>query len=438
MNPFCTAFLALSSAIFTQAAPQDLWAHVRNTAGLGELRGVTAALGPRGPARVLRIRVADSVMGRYAWATVPAPQRGWPLARRKVVEALISNRGDRTVDVALWAVGRRGWDAVMEFAKLAPGQSRTFACDLRAAFPDGTPKVDPAQISQVQIMLRAPKPGDTLEVRLLQASGEAPEWSRPAARLDVPDLAPGRPAPGRRVRFLLPGDSPSGAYSVLYLPEDWQPGRLYPVVAEYPGNVFYDPSCYSTGRPERCVIGYGITRGLGAIWVSLPFVDSGARAIVEDGWGDADATAAYAVRVLDEICRRFGGDPANLILTGFSRGAIACGYIGLRNHRIARLWKAMHTCQHFDGDGWNGARMPGALERARRFSGREIFHTDNSSDLLRRIMTEAGVSAVYVESGLQAHSAAMFLDDRPSTLQLRRWFHNLAGSRPSLQTRPGK
>lgn len=426
-------FAACSAQAADSAGPLDLWPHVRNVRGLGELRGVTADLGPD---RVLRLQVDGSAQSRYAWATVPAPNGGWPLARRRTVEAAIANRSSRTVEVALWAVGSGGWDAVMEFSKLAPGQARTFACDLRSTFPDGTPKVDPSRISRIQVMLRAAAPGDVVEVRSLQAAGEAPSWVRPATRLDVPDMTLEAPAPGRRVRFILSGDSPSSAYSVLHLPRDWTPGRLYPVIAEYPGNVFYDPACYSTGRPERCVIGYGISRGSGAIWVSLPFVDARSASIVENGWGDADATADYAVRALDEICRRFGGDPSRLFLTGFSRGAIACGYIGLRNDRIARLWKAMHTCQHFDGDGWTGASMPGALERAKRFAGRPFFHTDNSAALLRNIMQDAGIPAVYADSGLGAHSSAMFLDDRPSTLQLRRWFQELAADPPAAF--PGK
>ncbi len=428
-----TKLLSLLGASLASAAnlapPAELWNHIRDASGLGELRGVTVELDRRGPSRTIRLQVADSVQGRYAWVTVPAPARGWSLSRRKAVEARISNRGGRPVEAALWVVGGRGWDAVMEFAKLAPGESRQFVCDLRSSFPDGTPKVDPSQISQVQVMLRSPRSGDAVEVRALRATGQASPWVRPTTRIDVPDMRSGRPAPGRRVPYVLEGRRKDSAYSALYLPEDWKPGIRCPVIAEYPGNVFYDPSCYSTGRPERCVIGYGMTKGRGAIWVGLPFVDSKAEAVVEYGWGDAGATADYALRALDEICRKFGGDQSNVVLTGFSRGAIACGYIGLRNDRIARLWKGMHTCQHFDGDGWGGAAMPDAVERARRFAGREIFHTDNSSELLRRIMIGAGIRAVYAESGLQAHSSAMFLDDRSSTLKLRGWFQTLVSGR---------
>jgi hypothetical protein len=129
--------------------------------------------------------------------------------------------------------------------------------------------------------------------------------------------------------------------------------------------------------------------------------------------------------MVEQVCASFGGDRNNVLLTGFSRGAIACGYIGLRDARIARLWKGFHACQHYDGDGWNGATMAGALERARRFTGRAIFHTDNSETFFQPVMDATKARVTYVRSGLGAHACAMFLDDRPSTQQLRRWWAGL-------------
>jgi hypothetical protein len=199
------------------------------------------------------------------------------------------------------------------------------------------------------------------------------------------------------------------------------------VIVEYPGNIFLVPECYSTGRPDQCVIGYGMTKGRGAILLSLPFVDRAAGSSAEYGWGDADATADYAVRMVEEVCARFGGDRQNVVLTGFSRGAIACGYIGFRNERIAGLWKGFHACQHYDGDGWGGATMEGALERARRFRGKAVFHTDNSETAFQPVMEAMSARVTYVRSGLGAHACAMFLDDRPSTERLREWWVELVG-----------
>jgi fermentation-respiration switch protein FrsA (DUF1100 family) len=68
----------------------------------------------------------------------------------------------------------------------------------------------------------------------------------------------GDPAPGRRVRFQLGTDGGNGIYCALYLPPDWEPEKRCPVIAEYPGKIFFHAkACSSTGRPEQCQMGYG-------------------------------------------------------------------------------------------------------------------------------------------------------------------------------------
>ena len=168
-----------------------------------------------------------------------------------------------------------------------------------------------------------------------------------------------------------------------------------------------------------------MTLGRGAVCLGLPFVDRAGGKVVENGWGNADETADYAVRMVDEVCSRFGGDRENTVLTGFSRGAIACGYIGLRNDSIALLWKGFHACQHYDGDGWNGATLQGALERGARFRGKAVFQTDNPREKFQAVMDVMNARVTWANSGLGFHSTAMFLDDRPSTKQLRAWFWTL-------------
>ncbi len=73
--------------------------------------------------------------------------------------------------------------------------------------------------------------------------------------MEVPNVTNGRPEPGRRVRYSFDDDE-SHLYSVLHLPTDWQVGKRYPLVVEYPGNIFFTPLCYSTGLPDHCIIGY--------------------------------------------------------------------------------------------------------------------------------------------------------------------------------------
>lgn len=423
-----------------QEAASSLTGHLRDAAALGPLRDAEAAWEDG----VLSLSATSAEC--FARAVIPAPAAGWDLARRATVDAVIGNTGHNPVGVMVWVVGDHGWEAVLDSGTIAPGDSRGFSCDLRATFPDGTPRLDPGDVKCVEIMLAEPvtrpgQPGDAakpavqfgqritkpvaVELRSLSAGGLAREWRRPPGRLHVPAVEEGAPAPGKRVRYRLPGDEPTGISCTLNLPEDWQPGRKYPVIVEFPGNVFLGPACYSTGLPDQCVIGYGITQGKGAICVSLPFVDRAAGTIVIDGWGNADDTADHAVRMVAEVCGKFGGDPGNVVLTGFSRGAIACGYIGLRDDRIAALWKGFHACQHYDGGGWRGATMEGALERAARFRGQAVFQTDNPPGKYEPVMAAMKTRVTWADSGLGFHSTAMFLDDRPSTRRLREWFWQL-------------
>ena len=437
--------IALLLAPLGATASSSLTQHLRSFSDLGELRDISAEWSEG----VLKLSATKAE--RHAWAVIPAPKGGWDLARRATVSAEITNTGTTPAGVMLWVVGNHGWDAVLDMAALAPHETRTLSCNLRANFPDATPKLNPGDVKQVQIMLAEPtarrgKPDDqgkaqpfltpritkpvSLEVRALTAAGDAPEWKRPPGRLDVPAVEDAAPAPGRRVRYRPTGDESTTFYSVLNLPEDWQPGKKYPVIAEYPGNIFYSSACYSTGRPDQCVIGYGMTKGRGAICLGLPFLDRAGGKLAENGWGNADDTAEYALRLVAEICARFGGDRENAVLTGFSRGAIACGYIGLRHDRIAALWKGFHACQHYDGDGWNGATLPGAIERAARFRGQAVFQTDNSQDKFQPVMAVMKTRVTWAQSRLGFHATAMFLDDRPSTQQLRAWFWQLVGSSP--------
>lgn len=365
------------------------------------------------------IRSDPAAFHRYSWLGFPAPASGWKLDTTARIEADLANDGDQTVSVMLWIVGRAGWDAVPAAAAVAPGETATLSCDLRETYPDKTPKIDPSAIREIRLIVLRRK-NEPLALRLSQfhSVGEAPPFAPPPGRVRVAEITGDAPVPGRRVRHRAAGDA---AYVILHLPEDWSPERRFPVIAEFPGNEFYHEHCFSTGLPDQCIIGAGITKGRGAICIGLPFLNTDGS-IAESGWGDADLTADRTVAVVEEICERFGGDRENLFLTGFSRGAIACGYIGLRNDRIAPLWKAFHACQHYDGDGWNGATMDGALERAKRFRGVGVFQTDNPPAKFTPLMETMGVPVVWEQSGLNAHATAMFLDERPSTETLRKWF----------------
>ena len=172
-----------------------------------------------------------------------------------------------------------------------------------------------------------------------------------AAEVVPPPVTAGPATAGRRVRVVPPEHAGSDVHHTLYLPADWSAerrnaGDRWPVIVEYSGN-FHPPSG-SEGTVEGSVLGYGLTKGE-AIWAVLPFVAADGRGNAPTWWGDEAATIAYATTNVPRICREFGGDPERVILCGFSRGAIAVGFIGLADDEIAKLWCGLVTHDHFDG-----------------------------------------------------------------------------------------
>jgi len=183
-----------------------------------------------------------------------------------------------------------------------------------------------------------------------------------------PPVSDGPAGAGRRVRVTPPEHAGTAVHHTLFLPADWSAprrdaGHRWPVIVEYAGN--FHPASGSAGTVEGAVLGYGLTGG-GAIWAVLPFVAADGRGNAPTWWGDEAATIAYAKANVPRICREFGGDPGRVVLSGFSRGAIAASYIGLADDEIARLWCGLVTHDHFDGEReWAGTSWGAPLDRYR-------------------------------------------------------------------------
>jgi|GEM_PF-402698 len=158
--------------------------------------------------------------------------------------------------------------------------------------------------------------------------------------LEHPVISEGNPAPGKAVLQQLPAYAGTAVAHVLYLPTDWSPDKQFPVLVEYLGN--------SARVRDYRGIGYGLTGGKGFIWVVLPFVSADGNTDEAWWWGDVAATVAYAKEAVPAICRDWGGNPSRVVITGYSRGAIACNYIGLHDEEIARLWSASLPVSHYD------------------------------------------------------------------------------------------
>ena len=258
---------------------------------------------------------------------------------------------------------------------------------------------------------------------------EPPNLHAIPSDLTVPPWTEGPPAAGRRVKQTNPGYEGWDLYHVLYLPVDWQPGGKYPVMVEYAGNGGYKNAGgdVCTGRVEDCKLGYGLSAGRGMIWVCLPYVNREEKKAQLQWWGDAEATAAYCVQTVNSICREFGGERSAVILTGFSRGAIACNYIGLRNDEIAPLWRAMMPHSHYDGvRKWPYADSDAASAATRlaRLAGRPQFiSNENSVEPTRDYLRQHAPGGKFTFAALPYpnHTDEWVLKDIPERTRARAW-----------------
>jgi hypothetical protein len=163
------------------------------------------------------------------------------------------------------------------------------------------------------------------------------------------------------------------------------------------------------------------------LWLCLPFVDSKNNRIATQWWGDTEATVEYCLETVPAVCREYGGDPGRILLCGFSRGSIACNYIGLRNDRIAELWRAFVCYSHYDGvRRWPYADWGGeaALERLKRLKGRPQFIChENSVEETRRYIESTGMKGRFTLETLpyRNHNDSWVLRPVPLRAKLRKW-----------------
>jgi len=239
------------------------------------------------------------------------------------------------------------------------------------------------------------------------------------------------PAPGRRVRALADEYAGTEVHHSLYLPADWERGGAYPVIAEYPGNGPYrngtGDAC--TGKVEDCSLGYGLSGGRGFIWLCLPFVSADGGRNQLQWWGDVEATVRYCKEVLPRVCTRYGGDPSKVFLAGFSRGSIACNFIGLHDDKIASLWRGFICHSHYDGVRkwpYPGSDRPAAAGRLARLGDRPQFISQEVSvEETRRYLSEAGATGEFTFQAIpyRNHTDSWVLRDIPERAAARVWLN---------------
>jgi predicted esterase len=225
-------------------------------------------------------------------------------------------------------------------------------------------------------------------------------------------------------------------HHTLFLPKNWKPGGKFAVIVEYAGNGGFKNAFGDTcdGTVEGCHLGYGISGGVDYIWIAMPFVKvtDGRKENAIQWWGDADETAAYCVATVRQVCREYGGDEKAVVLCGFSRGSIACNYIGLRNDTIAPLWRAFICHSHYDGvrTTWpyGDADRVSAMRRLERLNGRPQFIShEGSVDEIRSYIVTTGVRAAFTFAALpfRNHTDHWALRDCEHRRQVRAWLRSL-------------
>lgn len=245
--------------------------------------------------------------------------------------------------------------------------------------------------------------------------------------LTTPKVTDGRPSPGKRVRQFAKNHTGSDVYHVLYLPTDWERGKTYPVIVEYAGNRWRT----SPGTVEGSNLGYGISGGKGVIWVCMPFVDKKNQRNETTWWGDVEATVAYCKRTIDRICTEYGGDVSNIFLAGFSRGAIACNYIGLHDDEIASLWRGFLCHSHYDGVrqwGYAQSDRNSAIRRLSRLGDRPQFIShEKTVDATKTYLEDVFPSGNFTFQALPFpnHTDTWVLRDIPERKTIRDWFNGV-------------
>jgi hypothetical protein len=262
---------------------------------------------------------------------------------------------------------------------------------------------------------------------------ELPDLRSVPPDLAVPPMLEGRPAPGRRVWQVLPGYTGTQVYHSLYLPTNWKEGYTYAVLVEYPGNGPYQNAMgdYCSGKVEDCHLGYGISGGKGFIWVSLPLISLDHQSNQLEWWGDVQASIVYCLKVVTDVCHHYGGDSSAVFLCGFSRGSIACNFIGLHDEQIAPLWRGFVCHSHYDGvRNWDypeGERAAAAVRLARLGGRPQFVSHEGSIGETREYLAKAYPMGNFTFQPLpyRNHTDTWVLRDIPERQNLRNWMREI-------------
>lgn len=267
------------------------------------------------------------------------------------------------------------------------------------------------------------------------ARAELPDISTIPNDLQAPETENAAPSAGHRVTATTAPWQGPAVHHTIYLPSNWPAGAQWPVIVEYAGNGGFQNKFGDRcdGTVEGCHLGYGLSAGRDYIWVCLPFVTTGEPAQnTIQWWGDAEQSVRYCVATVRDVCAKYGGDPKRVVLCGFSRGSIACNYIGLRTDEIASLWCGMLCHSHYDGiRKWPYSDAIGApaLERLQRLGNRPQFisHEGGTAET-QAYLKSTGVAGqfTFVDFMYRNHTDTWALRDCELRQKAREWLHAVA------------
>lgn len=129
----------------------------------------------------------------------------------------------------------------------------------------------------------------------------------------------------------------------------------------------------------------------------------------------------------------FGGDPDRVLITGWSRGAIATNAIGLHDDDTSKLFRAFIPYSHLDGDcGWvDGSNATALAQRWTRLGGRPTLYlgecavaTQAGPEWLTKIGfngTPAVSGMEFMTTGFANHNDAWVLRNSTARTYMRNW-----------------
>jgi len=282
---------------------------------------------------------------------------------------------------------------------------------------------------------------------------------------------PNGPQAGKRVNEVLPswridkyeevGDNHHHStpwepvHHSIYLPLDWESTRQkkYPVIVEYTGNGPWndDYQDVSTGLPEKANLGFGISGGVGYIWLSLPFLDLSGQFVQTYWWGcpnnstkpvgqcpgyyNQNQTLMYMKETVRWVIETYNGDVDKVFITGWSRGALATNYFGLFDDEAASLFRGFLPYSHFDGQP-SDSHLPyphsdaqSALERLRRLNGKPMFITCERNGTLETetFLNSTGLTlnTTFMSTGFCNHNDQWTLRPSSARTAMREWLSSL-------------